>query len=168
MIIAPVNFRDEEFFEPKAEFEKNGIEVTVACKSLNAAKGKFEGIVKPDMVLADIHCEDFNAVVFVGGSGSSVYFDDPAAHTLAQDAYRKGKIVAAICSAPVILGRAGILQGKKATVFPDDAQDIQAHGAVYTGKSVETDGNIITGNGPKASWEFGQVLVKAVQKKGKE
>jgi len=62
--------------------------------------------------------------------------------------------------APAILARAGVLKGKKATVFPGDETELTSNGAIYTGKMIEKDGNIITGCGPEAASLFGQALAK--------
>lgn len=63
-----------------------------------------------------------------------------------------GKPIAAICAAPMILGKLGLLKGKKATCYPGFDQYLE--GAEYTGAMVEKDGNIITGKGPGAAIEF--------------
>ncbi len=111
MIIAPEKFRDEELLEPKEVLEKNGIAVTVASLSLNMAVGTLGAQVKPDMLMQDINISDFAAVIFVGGAGSSCYWQDPVAHKLVKDTYSHGKVIAAICIAPITLANAGILSG---------------------------------------------------------
>lgn len=163
MIIAHDNFRDEEFLEPAEILEKNGIEVMVASSKLGPAKGKLGAMVKPDMLLKEVNIKDFDAIVFVGGPGAAEYFDDSVAHKLAKDAYASGKVVSAICVAPVILARAGILQGKKATVWESEGELLKSLGADYTGKPVEIDGLIITAAGPFAAKDFGEEIVKALK-----
>lgn len=162
-IIAPVNFRDEEFREPKAILEKAGVAVTVASSTTGIAKGKLGLTVKPDIMLKDVIVADYDAVVFIGGGGAEVYLDDAQAHRIAQEAHKQAKLLAAICIAPAILARAGVLKGKKATVFPGDEGELKAHGAVYTGAAVEKDGMIITGAGPQAAVQFGQALAEALR-----
>jgi protease I len=162
MVIAQENFRDEELAEPKAVLQRNGVSVTVASAEKRTAVGKLGAVVQPDAALADINAGDFDAVVFVGGGGAEQYFDDPAALGLAGAAFDAGKVVAAICIAPVILARAGLLKGKRATVFPDGSDAISAGGAQYTGRPVEVDGKIITANGPESAEAFGMALVKAL------
>jgi protease I len=159
-IIAPVNFRDEELFEPKAILEKAGVSVTIACSIKGTAKGKLGATARPDILLKDVNVADYDAIVFIGGGGAAVYLDDPAAHRIAQEAVKQKKILAAICMSPAILARAGVLKGKKATVFPGDEAELTSHGATYTGKMIEKDGNIITGCGPEAAAQFGQALAK--------
>jgi len=90
------------------------------------------------------------------------YFGNKTALKLAKEAFAKGKVVAAICIAPVILANAGILNGKKATVWPSMADSIKQKGANYTGADVETDGRIVTGNGPNAVYKFGDAVATAI------
>ncbi len=163
MIIAQDDFRDEELLQPKEILERSGIEVKVASTSLSQAKGMLGAKVKPDILVSDINIIDFDALVFVGGIGASCYWDDPLAHQLIQEAFNTNRIIAAICIAPVTLAKAGILKGKRATVFSSEASQLKSAGANYTGRAVEKEGNIITASGPSAAQEFGQELVKALQ-----
>lgn len=164
MVIASQGFRDEELSEPKSLIEKAGGKVVVASSSLNTATGMLGKKVKPDVLLKDVKADDFDAVVFVGGAGASEYWNDATAHSLAKDAVRKGKLVCAICIAPVTLANAGVLDGKRATVWKSEASKLEAKGAKYTGKDVQVDGKIITANGPPASKAFGREIVKALSK----
>ncbi len=163
MIIAQNGFRDEEFFEPRDILIKGGVEVKVASQELKMARGKLGGTVMPDLTLNQARVNDFDAVIFVGGPGAAVYLDDPTAHKLAKDFYATGKIVAAICMAPSILANAGLLQGKKATCWPGEKENLTAHGAEYTGANVEVDGKIITACGPEAAREFGKKIVELLK-----
>ena len=77
--------------------------------------------------------------------------------------HENGKIVAAICAAPSILGHLGILSGKKATCFPGFEKELK--GADCTAAHAETDGNVITGKGAGCAIEFGHAIVaKALSK----
>jgi len=162
MIIAHQDFRDEEYEEPRQVFEGRGAKVTVASSSLETAKGALGAQVKPDLLLKDAAVGDYDAIVFVGGPGAQEYWDDPVAHVIAQEAVAEGKVLAAICIAPATLARAGVLKGKKATVFSSEAGALKAGGANYTGASVERDGLIITANGPQAAAEFAEEIAKAL------
>ncbi len=163
MVIAQDDFRDEELLEPKEILERNGIEVKIASTTLGEVRGMLGAKVYPDILVNDINTKDFEAIVFVGGVGASQYWDDPVAHKLAQEAINTNRIVAAICIAPVTLARAGILKGKRATVFSSEAGQLKANGVDYTGKAVEKDGNIITASGPTQALEFGAELAKALK-----
>jgi len=160
MVIAAELFRDEEYLVPKELLEKSGHKVLTVSTTLDYAQGKLGAKVKPDCLLRDLSVARADALVFVGGGGSSQYFNDLSAHRLARDFYKQGKVVGAICIAPVILANAGLLRGKKATVFPDGAADLLKGGAIYTGEPVVTDGLIITGNGPTAAAAFGEELAR--------
>ncbi|MGE4385315.1 MAG: DJ-1/PfpI family protein [Endomicrobiaceae bacterium] len=162
-VVAPKVFRDEEYAEPKSILEKAGINVITASTVIGEIYGKIKIKAQSEILVSDISVNDYDAVFFVGGSGSSIYFHDSFVHKLINDFYNAGKIVSAICSASVILANSGILNGKKATVFPGDAQALIEAGANYTAKDVETDGNIITGNGPAAAKKFAEQLVKVLK-----
>jgi len=163
MIIAQDSFRDEELLEPKEILERNGIEVKVASTTLDYAKGMLGAKVKPDILVSDVNARDFDAIIFIGGQGASQYWDDPVAQRLAQDGISANRIVAAICIAPVTLAKAGILKGKRATVWSSEASQLKAAGAKYTGRNVEKDGNIITASGPTAAMEFAEALLSSLE-----
>ena len=162
MVIAPDQFRDEEYQEPRKVLETAGHEITVANSTGTESKGKLGMIVKPDIRLDQVKSEDYNAIIFVGGSGSSVYFENQIALNLTREFNSQGKVVAAICIAPTILVNAGILNGKKATCYPSAKDSISAV-TTYTGSSVERDGNIITASGPDAAKAFGEKILEALQ-----
>jgi protease I len=162
MVIGQNDYRDEELLQPKEIFEKQGLEVSVASTSLDICKGALGAEVKPDILVKDIKVNDFDAIVFVGGQGAVQYWNDALAHKLAQDSLSANKIVAAICIAPVILAKAGLLKGKRATVWATEAGQILCNGAQYTKKNVEIDGNIITAAGPFAARQFAEEIIKAV------
>ncbi len=166
MVIAPRNFRDEEFLKPKEIFEKNNIEVTVASKGVKEATGMLGAKADVDIDIGEVNVDKYDAVVFVGGGGASVYYEDPTALNIARESYEKGKVVAAICIAPGILAKAGILKGKKATIWDSGNGEfikiLEEEGATYTGENVEQDGKIITANGPHAAEEFGERIVKSL------
>ncbi|MEA5001090.1 MAG: DJ-1/PfpI family protein [Endomicrobiaceae bacterium] len=161
-VVAPKVFRDEEYAEPKSILEKANIKVTTASTVIGEIYGKIKIKAQSEILVSDISVSDYDAIFFVGGGGSSIYFNDLSVHKLVNDFYNSGKVVSAICSGSVILANSGILKGKKATVFPGDAQALISAGADYTAKDVETDGNIITGNGPAAAKKFAGELIKAL------
>jgi len=163
MVVAPENFRDEELEEPMGVFTRSGAEVTIASKGVTRATGMFGAEVNVDKNLAEVSAEEYDAVIFVGGSGAAVYFNDSRAHELATNALKGGKIVGAICIAPSTLANAGLLKGKKATSFSSEKKNLKKRGAEYTGAAVERDGQIITGRGPEAAEEFGKEVASAIE-----
>jgi protease I len=165
MIIASQNFRDEELLIPKKLFEKEGYSVVIAGTSLKPAKGMLGAVVTPQILIDQVKVDEYDAIVFVGGVGAKEYFGNPLAHKIAKEAVSKNKILAAICIAPRILAEAGVLKGKKATVWVSEEKILEEKGAHYTGKPVEVDGNIVTGSGPQAAEEFAKIIIKLLKAK---
>ncbi len=162
MIIAPQKFRDEELFDTKKVLEDAGATVKVASTSLDEATGMLRGTVTPDILVKDVKVADYDAVIFIGGSGASVYWDDATAHAIAKETVKADKVLGAICIAPVTLAKAGVLKDKNATVWKSEKQKLEDAGATYTGAAVEVDGKIITANGPKAAKQFGRAIANAL------
>ncbi len=155
-VIAPKDFRDEELLEPKELLDESNVETTIASKGVEAATGMLGAMVPVDIDYKDANPEDYDAIVFVGGTGAKIYFEDPIAHELA----RKAKIKAAICIAPSILANAGLLKGKKATAYNSEQHNLEQQGVEFTGELVTVDNNIVTASGPAAAREFGEAILK--------
>jgi protease I len=108
----------------------------------------------------------YAGVAFIGGPGAVAYFNDSEALELARKSYESGKVTAAVCIGPMILAHAGILKGKKATVWDGDGKQsayFKKNGIDYTGQPVTADGNIVTGNGPEAAKAFGEEIAKLLE-----
>lgn len=174
MIVAPDKFRDEEFAVPHAHFTGLGAQVTVASTKKGTATGMFGAKAEATVTVAEVKAADYDAVVFVGGAGVPAVRADVRAVALAKES-KDRPVLAAICWAPTILAKAGVLVGKKATVWKgDDAEYgsttdtmLQKHGAFFTGEAVTVDGNIITGNGPAAAQKFAEAIEKKLAGGGK-
>lgn len=164
MIIAKDGFRDEEYQKPRDILEREGAKITVASSTKEIAKGMLGAKVKPDMLISEVKSSDYDAVIFVGGMGSTEYWNNETAHKVAKESYEQNKLVSAICLAPVTLLNAGILKGRKATVFSSEANTLKLAGVNYTGKKVEVDGKVITGNGPESAVEFANAIVNEMVK----
>src|SRR3989339_977267 len=130
-IIAFNQFRDEEYQQPREELEKAGIGVTVASTQVGMATGKLGLKAKVDLAIDGVNAEDYDALVLVGGPGCYDYYEDERVLNVVRLFNAMGKVVAGICSAAAILALAGILKGKKATVFPGEAERLKVAGAIY-------------------------------------
>lgn len=166
-LIAPENFRDEEYAQPRAALYAAGAEISTASRSTGYCHGMLGSAVHADTTLADAVDQAWDLVVFVGGNGADTYFDDNQAHRLATNQIQAGKPVAAICIAPSTLAHAGALEGLHATAWPDQEADLVDHGALWEGTPVAVDtaptgSVVITANGPKAAFAFGQELVSVL------
>lgn len=160
IIIAPQGFQDKEYGDARQVLEEEGARIIVGSLKLGEAFGKLGTQVKIDISAEEVNPDDFDAVTFIGGQGMVELVQQKEFTDLARRFYKRGKITAAICIAPMILAHAQILQGKKATIWPGAKAELIALGANYTGKSVEIDGRIITANGPKAAFAFGKAIAK--------
>ncbi len=164
MIIAFQGFRDEELLVPKGIFESRGYNVEVFSSRKGQAQGMVGTKIKVDKTLEDIDVDKFQAVIFVGGIGAKEYWDSPQAHKIARETLSKGKILGAICIAPVILANAGVLSSKKATCWSSEGGRLVEKGAEFTGMPVEVDGNIITASGPDFAEDFALKILEALRR----
>ncbi|HDJ37986.1 MAG TPA: hypothetical protein ENF24_02190 [Methanosarcinales archaeon] len=164
MVIAPSGFRDEELFVPEEFFEKNGAEVVIASDRKGTARGMLGGTASVDLSVSEVDISDYDAVVFVGGSGveSHKLYENEAYLKLAADADSSGKVIGAICLGPMVPAGAGILSGKNATIFESGTSYITRKGANYTGAGVTRDGRIVTGEGPAMAEEFARTVAGAL------
>jgi len=162
MVIASKNFRDEEYQHPREIFEREGMKVLVASTTTNEVTGMLGLKVTPNILLNDVIVDDYDAIVFVGGSGATEYWDNAKAHEILIDAYNKKRVISAICIAPMIIVKAGLLKGKNATVYSSEIDNMKKFGVNYTCKSVEADGLIVTANGPSSAKEFGEKIIEII------
>lgn len=162
MVIAPENFRDEELEEPKNVLEQAGIDVTIASRT-DKAKGMLGKEVEVDKDLSDVNSDDYDGVVFVGGTGTAKYFNDPEVLDLARAFYENDKVIGAICIAPSILANAGLLENKKATCFPSERENLLEKKCEFVEKGVVADGLIVTSAGPKYAKDFGEKILELMK-----
>ncbi|WP_459202179.1 DJ-1/PfpI/YhbO family deglycase/protease [Methanococcus sp. CF] len=167
MVIAPEKFRDEEFFEPLQVFQGKNIATQVVSTTIGQHKGVMGRVVTTTKTISQVNPDEFNAIVIVGGGGSRDYlWNNKELIELLKEFNKQGKITAAICISPAVLAQAGLLTGKKATVYPDDESIavLQQNGAIYLDEAVIVDGKVITGRNPDAAKEFGLKIAEALGK----
>ena len=116
-------------------------------------------------VLADtidsmlVQSDDVQAIVLPGGMPGTLNIEKSKyVQEMLDFANEKGILICAICAAPSILGKKGLLDNKKATCFPGFEE--QLGNAIVEGNSVEVDGNFITGKGPGCSLEFAAAIAE--------
>jgi protease I len=162
MIIAFTRFQENEYDPPKAIFQKAGYRVVTASSQLGQATNKTGGKTKVDLTLDQVKVADYDVVAFIGGPGSFDYYDNQTCHRIAQETVKEKKLLAAICAAPGILARAGVLQGKKATMF-EDTGEIAKGGGTFVHQGVVSDGKLITATGPDTAKAWAEAIVKALK-----
>jgi protease I len=97
--------------------------------------------------------------VFVGGNGARDYWTHPRVHNLVRAMHDRGLLLAAICIAPVIFGRAGLLKGRAAACHPSVRRVLESCGAQYVLAPVHVDNGVVTANGPTAALDFAEAIV---------
>ncbi|MBS3065053.1 MAG: DJ-1/PfpI family protein [DPANN group archaeon] len=164
-VIAPENFRDEEYFKPKEILEKAGHIVITASTKRGICKGMLGGKAKTDILIGDAIEDNFDSLVVIGGSGSTKLWDLSELQQLFHAFYDANKPIAAICLATVALMRSGLTQGKRVTGWSPEANiEAAKQGAQYTNAGVEEDDLFITGKGPEFAEQFGRKILKRLQK----
>lgn len=168
VVIAPVKFRDEELSEPIKYLEKAGIEYDIVSTRTGLAIGILGGKVLIEKTIQDVGIAGvtgYAGIVIVGGGGSPDYlWGNIHLQEIVKEFYKQEKIVSAICLSTVVLAEAGILHGKKVTVWNDDIAiaRVRKGGAEYKPEPIVVDGRIITANGPPAAAGFGEKVSKAI------
>lgn len=164
-VIAPERFRDEELSVPSAAIERAGHSVTVASSRACTASGMLGAKVQA-AAIAECAGQEWDAVVVVGGSGSPdhLWNLEPLLNIIRR-LFAAGRPVAAICLSGAVLARAGVLSGKKATVYATSRaiSELKRGGATYVEEPVVVDGSIVTASGPEAAPAFGAALVQLLE-----
>lgn len=162
MVIAPQGFRDEELFVPKEMLEHAGHSVKIASLTRSRATGSRGASVQPDMAIYEANADFFDSIIVVGGPGCPVLAENEDMARLIGRANSRKKVVGAICMGPLVLARAGVLNGKNATIFPDHGliRAMKECGALYSLHHVVSDGNIITADGPDSAAVFAKTIVE--------
>jgi len=168
-ILAKNGFRDPEFFVPKGILEENGHTVKVASNAEpgSTAVGAEGGKVTIDYDIKEADVSGFDIVSFVGGPGCLINLDNEDSYKLARDTLKSGKTLAAICISPVILAKAGVLKGIKATVWRSETdrkgiEILKKSGAIFQEMPVVVAGNIVTADGPRSASLFGKALLSKI------
>lgn len=162
LVVAPSKFDDKEFAAVKKAFEAAGLQVSVASTK-KTAYGAFGAKVNCEL-LQKASAADYDAIVFIGGPGVTVYNHSETATGLIAKAVKADKVIGGLSLAPITLVNGGALgKGKKAAVSPYGKRALKGVGVNVTGQAVETDGKVVTGSGADVADEFAQAIIKALE-----
>ncbi|MDR1344058.1 MAG: DJ-1/PfpI family protein [Tannerellaceae bacterium] len=139
------------------------IDVTIVSVTGELAVTSAHGIVLlADALFDEVSYASVDALVLPGGTPGSYNLNDfEPLKKLLTEHYAKGKTVAAICAAPLVLGGLGFVDGRKATCYPSFEPYLA--GALITDEAVAVDGNVITGRGPGLVFDFALAIVARLQ-----
>lgn len=157
-------FEEIEAIEPLDILRRGGVNVqTVSIMDTLYVKSAHEIVVKADISIDDVKCDDMDMVILPGGAGHELLDASNDVHAVLNYAVAHNKYIAAICASPSILGKKQLLNGKKATCFPGFEK--YCYGAEITGEKAVSDGLIITGKGAGAASDFGFTLLSILKDK---
>ncbi len=140
-----------------------GIEVTTAGLDKQAVKASRGTVFIPDATLDEVLDMPFDMIVLPGGlPGADNLANDDRIIALLKRMAAAGKFVCAICAAPTVLAKAGVLAGKRATAYPGTLDKMNLPDVTYTGAAVVRDGIVVTSRGPGTALPFALDLIEAL------
>lgn len=138
-----------------------GAEVTSASLKEGPVKASRGVTLLADTTLEQALQQDYDMLVLPGGMPGTQYLEeDPRILKLIQQMAGEGRHVCAVCAAPRVLGKAGVLQGKKATSYPGHLDKMALPGVQYVEDAVVTDGKVVTSRGPGTAIPFALTLIE--------
>ena len=165
-ILLADGFEELEALAPCDMLRRAGVETRlVSVTEKLYVKGAHGINVMADLTLSEINIRDMEMLVFPGGMPGSKNLDEhPRTDLLVRHCVEKNRYLAAICAAPMVLGKRNVLVGKKAICFLGFEKYL-AGAQIMTGERVVRDGNIVTAIGAGAAVEFGLKLVEIMKDK---
>ena len=158
-VLLAEGFEEIEALAPVDILRRGGVEVRTVGITGKTVCGSHGIPVIADILPSEV-TDDMEMLVFPGGlPGSDHLHASPESDRLIAMAKEKGAHIAAICAAPYLLGLRGLLDGKRATSYPDEKFRSRLLGADTCDERVVTDGLITTGMGMGAAQEFGLRLL---------
>lgn len=151
-------FEEIEALAPVDFLKRMGVDVLTVGVSGKFVCGAHGINVEADILLSEMNLNDkLEGVMLPGGMPGADNLDKCSdVHSAIDYCVDNEKIIGVICAAPFILGKKGLLKGKKATCFPGFEEYLE--GAEVLCDGVVCDGNIITAKGAGVAWEFGAAI----------
>ena len=152
-------FEELEALSPVDVLRRGGVDVkTVSVMKEKTVIGSHGIPVTADLLFEEAQYDSCDMIVLPGGlPGATNLGAHEGLCKKILEFYASGKYTAAICAAPMVFGALGILEGKKATIYP--GMEAELKGAEATGELVVMDGTVITGKGPGAALPFALKLL---------
>jgi len=154
------DFNEEEFTIVRKRLLKAGKQVFITSDDQFVCSGSKGMKVKSDTSFFNVNVNNFASLILIGGSGSQAYWKNESLHKIVKKFYDSKKIVAAICSSPIILAKTGVLQNKKATCYSENKMELINSGIDYQEKNVVVDGNIVTASDARSAMQFTEAVLQ--------
>lgn len=155
-------FEDIEALIPLDIMRRAGVEFKTVSVTGNKAVETAHGVtIVADMLFEDADFSDADLLMLPGGlPGATGLNSHDGLKKLLVEHAGKGRLTAAICAAPMVLGGLGLLKGRRATCYPGFEKFLD--GAEYTKELFTHDGNIVTGEGPAATLPYAYHLLETL------
>lgn len=163
IFLAANNFSEEEYLIIKRVFLKASKKIFVTSDSNTICNGDNGMRVKGDIDFYNVNEKNFSTIVLIGGNGSKQYWDNETLRRIVKNFNASGKVVAAICSAPIILARAGLLSKIPATCWSEDKNELIKLGINYNDRSVIAEKGVITSDGPRSAEQFAETVLNMIK-----
>lgn len=161
VVLLANGFEELEALTPVDILRRKGVDVRTVGIDGRTVTGSHGITVLADMTAEEVDLDMVEAAIFPGGMPGALNLDaSPFTDKVISKVNEKGGWLAAICAAPLVLGRRGLLKGKKATCYPGFEEELI--GATHIREDVVTDGNITTACGMAASLAFANEIVRIV------
>jgi len=153
-------FEEAEALVPADLLRRAGADVILASVDGSETVTGAHGIcVKADCPLDTLDRTSLSCIMLPGGlRGTELLYESFKVRALIQYAVENGLYVSAICAAPSILGKMGLLDGRRYACYPGFEKEIPD--GIRTGKKVERDDIFVTAEGMGVAFEFGYYLVE--------
>ena len=162
LLVAQKGFQSLEYGDTKKELEAAGHRVVTGSATQGVAVSHMGEEVPVDVALPDVKAALYDAIFAIGGPGALVSLDNEEVARIFDEAKAQGAMpYGAICIAPRILAKAGVLDGLHATGWDEDAKlesIFSDNGVLYTRLPVVADGRVVTADGPASAKAFGRKI----------
>ena len=153
------DFNEEEYTIVKRRLLNAGRQVFITSDDHFVCSGSKGMKVKSYTSFYNVNVNNFSGFILIGGSGSRSYWNNESLHKIVRGFSDSKKIIAAICSSPITLAKAEILQNKRATCFVEDRMELINAGIDYQDKDVVVDGNIVTADNLHSALKFAEEIL---------
>lgn len=158
-VLLAEGFEEIEALAPVDVLRRASLDVKTVGISEKHVTGSHGITVTADLTADEVDIDGIDAVILPGGMPGALNLDaSPFVDRVVSSVMKKGGRVAAICAAPLVLGRRGFLRGRLATCFPGFEGELV--GASFCADNVVTDGNITTANGMTSALQFADELAR--------
>lgn len=151
-------FEDIEALEPVDILRRAEIPVKTVGVDAKTVIASHKTSVNADITIDELVKEDMTMLVLPGGMGHTRLDESEKVSELINYAAENGIYIAAICAAPSILGKRGLLRGKKYTCFP--GYEKMVTGGIHSDDKAVLDGRFLTAKGAGAASDFGFKMVE--------